>query len=317
MNKKLIATAAASLFLLAGCSGQEVASTKAGKIKYDDFVAEMKKQPQQNGMTLGEQVLQRMILEDAFEYTYGKNVSKEDVEAEYEKTAASLGSKEQFEDLLKQQGVSVEDVKHNIRTNLLMKAAVKANADMSDEALREFFDSQKTIAKVQHILVDDEETANEVIAKLNDGAEFKDLVEEYSKDPGSKDKEGMYLLKEGEMVPEFEEASKNLEEGETTQTPVQTSHGFHVIRRLAFDPDEEFESTKEDIQDAYIDSKLTDPSFMHEIVSKMLKDMNVQISDKELKGAIAPYVEQPKDEKDGKDDQKEDDSKEDSEKSDE
>lgn len=303
MKKRIIASVAAGMFLLAGCASKDVASTKAGKIKYDDFVEEMKNQPQQNGMKLGEQILQRMILEDAFEHTYGDKVSKKAVDKEYKATAKSFDSEEQFKDLLAKQGLKEADVKKNIRTSMLMKEAVKANTKLDDKALKEYYDAQKPVAKVQHILVEDEETANEVIAKLNDGAEFKDLVKEYSKDPGSKDNEGIYVLNEGQMAPEFEEASLDLEEGETTQTPVQTKNGFHVIRRMEFDKEKEFKNSKEDLKEELIKSKLQDPTFMKKVISKMLKDMNVKINDKDLQGAIAPYVEEPKkeDKKDKKD----------------
>ena len=37
------------------------------------------------------------------------------------------------------------------------------------------------------------------------------------------------------MVPEFEEASKNLEIGAYTKTPVKSDYGYHVIMRMPLD----------------------------------------------------------------------------------
>lgn len=90
-------------------------------------------------------------------------------------------------------------------------------------------------ADVQHILVETEDEAKQVIERLDAGEAFEDLAKELSTDPGSKDNGGKYEgIQRGQFVPEFEQAMfEDLEPGETTQTPVQTQFGYHVIRLIS------------------------------------------------------------------------------------
>lgn len=78
--------------------------------------------------------------------------------------------------------------------------------------------------KAKHILVADEKTANEVIAKLKKGGKFDTLAKEYSKEPA----ELGYFTKET-MVPEFANAAFAMKKGQYSQKPVKTQFGYHVI----------------------------------------------------------------------------------------
>ena len=88
--------------------------------------------------------------------------------------------------------------------------------------------------KARHILVEKEDDAKKIIADLNDrkkGAKFEDLAKKQSKDPGSGANGGdLDWAAPGSFVPEFTEAMVKLKKGETTQTPVKSQFGFHVIR---------------------------------------------------------------------------------------
>ena len=71
MKKLLFSTFAASALLLAGCSNDpEIASTEAGRIHEAELYEAMKDEPLQSGMTVGETVLQKLLMEDIFEHTY-------------------------------------------------------------------------------------------------------------------------------------------------------------------------------------------------------------------------------------------------------
>lgn len=102
---------------------------------------------------------------------------------------------------------------------------------ITDDEVDEYIKENQYV-RVQHILVEDEETANEVCEKLNGGADFMALVEEYNTDPGMVEAgESGYTFGPGEMVPEFEAASLALEI-EGISEPVKTDYGYHIIRRL-------------------------------------------------------------------------------------
>ena len=292
MKKLLVSTLAASSLLLAACSDNpEVASTEAGRIRQEDLYEAMKNEPLQSGLSVGETVLQRLLMNDIFEHTYGDQVTEADVDAEYEESATQFGGVEQYEELLAMQGMDNKYIKDNIRLTLLIRTAVEENLEITDEELQEAYDAAKPEITAQHILVEDEETATDIIAQLEDGADFGELVTEYSTDPGSLETEGTYSFSTGQMVPEFEEAAFALEEGETVSEPVQTDHGFHVIRRLELDY-APLEEQQDELRNTIIETTIAeDQAFMTELVSKLAKEANVVISDDDLKGAMATYME--------------------------
>ena len=82
----------------------------------------------------------------------------------------------------------------------------------------------------RHILVADEETAKKVIAELSGGADFAELAKKYSTDPGAQSGGDLGFFKKGDMLPEFSDVAFALKPGETTQTPVKTRFGYHVIQ---------------------------------------------------------------------------------------
>ena len=86
------------------------------------------------------------------------------------------------------------------------------------------FESQKEV-KAKHILVDTEEKAKEVIAKIKKGEDFEKLASQYSKDQVA---DLGYFTKEM-MVPEFSKAAFSMNKGEYSKTPVKTEFGYHVI----------------------------------------------------------------------------------------
>lgn len=82
----------------------------------------------------------------------------------------------------------------------------------------------------RHILVDSEEVARDIIAKLQGGTPFAELVS-VSNDPGSKERGGeLGWSRPGSFVPEFDAALQKLEKGQFTTEPVKTAYGFHVIQ---------------------------------------------------------------------------------------
>lgn len=294
MKKLLITAFATTSLLLAGCSdrGAEVASTEAGRIREQDLYEQMKSEPLQSGLTVGETVLQKMLLEDIFEHLYGDQVTEEDVDAEIEKSAEPFGTMEEYRELLEAQGIDPNYVRENVYLSLLMEAAVLDNVEITDEMLEEQYEAQKPDFTAQHILVEDEETANDIIAQLEDGADFAELVTEHSQDPGSVENEGKYTFNEGEMVPEFENAVNELEAGETTSEPVESAHGFHVIRRLELEY-APFEEQRDQLEEDVINGYIQDQQFMTNLITDLAAEANVQIADEELMGAMASYMPQP------------------------
>jgi peptidyl-prolyl cis-trans isomerase SurA len=72
--------------------------------------------------------------------------------------------------------------------------------------------------------------AESVLAELNAGASFEELVEKYTTDPGSKEKGGdLGYFERRMMVKEFDEVAFKMEIGQISDL-VQTNFGYHIIK---------------------------------------------------------------------------------------
>ena len=123
--------------------------------------------------------------------------------------------------------------------------------------------------KARHILVDKESEAVAIIASLKKGGKFDDIAKKQSKDTGSGAKGGdLDWANPASYVPEFSEALSKLSKGQTTDTPVKTQFGYHVIRvddvRTAQLP--AFDEVKPEINKQLTQQKLT--AFQEELRQK-------------------------------------------------
>lgn len=82
----------------------------------------------------------------------------------------------------------------------------------------------------RHILVEKEDEAKAIIVKLKGGAKFEELAKA-SKDTGSAANGGdLDWVSPASLEVPFGKAMVALKKGETSETPVQTQYGYHVIR---------------------------------------------------------------------------------------
>lgn len=84
--------------------------------------------------------------------------------------------------------------------------------------------------KARHILVEKEDDAKAIIAKLKGGSKFEDLAKQ-SKDTGSAANGGdLDWASPASFVKPFSDAMMGLQKGQYTDTPIKTQFGYHVIR---------------------------------------------------------------------------------------
>jgi peptidyl-prolyl cis-trans isomerase C len=106
----------------------------------------------------------------------------------------------------------------------LTDAAVQAEYE---KRIADFTPAQEIQAR--HILLEKEEEARDVVAKLEEGGDFVELAKEFSIGPSAENGGDLGFFQDGQMVKPFSEAAFALEKGTYTKEPVQTQFGWHVI----------------------------------------------------------------------------------------
>ena len=287
MNKKVLVGLAGALLSvsLVACGDKTVAVTNGGKITQSEYYSSMK------NTSNGKQVLQQMILDKVLNKEYGDKVSSSEVNAQYNQYKSQYGS--EFETLLEQQGLTTTSFKNQLKSNLLLKAAVRANISYSTADLKKQFKSYQPKVTVNEILVSDKKTAEKVISELKDGKKFSDLAKKYSKDTSNKNKSGRvtpFDNTDSSIDSAFRKAAYKLSNGEYTKTPVKTQYGYQIIQMVNHPKKGSYSDHINDLKDQIATSKMSDSTTLKSVVTKVLKNGGVEIKDKDLQNILSSYL---------------------------
>lgn len=126
--------------------------------------------------------------------------------------------------------------RQSILVRALMADYLKKNP-ITDEKIQADYDNIKKKQagrleyKVRHILVKDEKTAQDLITQIkNKKITFDEAAKKDSIDPGSGKNGGeLGWAPTSNYVPEFAQAVESLKKGQTTDKPVHTQFGWHII----------------------------------------------------------------------------------------
>lgn len=230
-----VAAAGFSL-LLAACSssgGSTIATVNGQKITKADFDQKLETSPAGRG------VLNQLIQGDLIDQ-YAKDnkiePTSQQIDDEVNKVKARYPNG-QFEQIVKQQGLTDADVRNIFREQLVLQQAVAKNVPpVTDEQVKQYFDRNHAMldkpeqVRARHILVPDLKTADMVEQKLKAGGDFAALAKQYSTDPATKDKGGeLGFFGHGQMVAPFDKAAFSLPVGQTS-APVKSPFGYHIIQ---------------------------------------------------------------------------------------
>ena len=133
----------------------------------------------------------------------------------------------------------LEKVKEDMLINFAASKVLDEVKDATDEEVKKYYDDnmdkfQKCESvNASHILVDSEEKANEILAKINAGEiSFEDAARENSTCPSKDNGGNLGEFTRGQMVPEFDEAVFSMETG-AVSAPVKTQFGYHLIKLIS------------------------------------------------------------------------------------
>ena len=142
---------------------------------------------------------------------------------------------------LKKQGLTEEQVRADIKAQLISEALFKKVTDdvkVSDADVHEYYTShasqyqQPESRQVRHILVKKKALADSIYTQLKGGANFAKLAKKYSLDTVSAAQGGNYNAVKGQSVAPFDKVAFALKTNEISK-PVQTQYGWHVIQAIS------------------------------------------------------------------------------------
>lgn len=172
------------------------------------------------------------------------SITQQEIDQVINAQAEKSGGMDKFRETLKNSGIELETFRNNIRKEMLIQnfidQKISREVTVTEEEIMEAYNTPKT-ATVRHILLltegKDESEKDAIRKKMEQiherakaGEDFAELAKEFSEDPGSKEKGGLYEnIEHGVMVKPFEEAAFTVPVGEISDI-VETRYGYHIIK---------------------------------------------------------------------------------------
>jgi len=217
------------------------------------------------------QVLNRMINDQILlEHAGAANLSASDAEVDVKfNEFKSQYSEEKFQELLKQQKMSVEDIRNELRKSItlekLVNKEITSKISVTDADIKTYYEKNKASYNlpesyhIAHILVtpvadaqinnekkDDAKTPDEarekaarLLKEVQSGRDFAVVARESSEDPSSAPNGGdlnFQPLQQIENIdPRLTQAVQKMRVGETFPQVIETRFGFHILKLLQKD----------------------------------------------------------------------------------
>ena len=162
----------------------------------------------------------------------------------------NVKNEEEFERLVRAQGVTLDSIKKRLRDNLkvqkLVRRKVAMRISVTEAEISQYIEDNRGKLETglsyhaRHILIPPEgdgETGWEAArikagmlrTQLTDGADFVELAKQHSRDATAADGGDLGTLKRGELSQEVEGAILTLKTGELSQ-PFRSPLGYHIFR---------------------------------------------------------------------------------------
>ena len=322
--KKKIAVMVCTAMLLVGCGnpklkdGKEVvASIKDKEITAEELYESLKEK-------YGTDVLVDMINEYIVDKEYPTTDEiKKVIDEKYETQKKQFEEyyNTDFDTILKNNNYTEElyrkDLTVAYKEELIVKDYVKSK--LTDEEINKYYE-ENMYGKItaRHILImpkkssnmTEEETkqkkkeaydlAMDIIKKLDNGEDFATLAKEYSDDTVSAENGGLLDAFDNNSgyVKEFWEASKALEVGKYSKTPVESQYGYHIILKEKEEERQNIDDVKEDIKNTLAENKLNSvdaSDLIQKALYEIRKKYNLEINDSTIKDTYEKGTENLKD----------------------
>lgn len=277
---------------------ETVATFKGGKVREDALYKEMKKSYPVSYVL---ELVDGKILEKQYKLTEEQeNEIKEQADSLISLYQTNYGYSE--EDFLSANGFNTKDefidyLKLDYRRNLYCVDYFKTLIDKKD--IEEYYNNNiYGEIKTKHILAqvtedksdaDALKLANEVIEKLNSGANFDDVAEEY-KDKVISEDVNFDNFTESNLASEYTKAAKETETGTYTKQAIKTDFGYHIVYVVEKQDKPALENVENDIVEALSKNlEAEDQYIRYKALIKLREDNGLKFNEDIYKKAYEEY----------------------------
>ncbi|WP_423326344.1 peptidylprolyl isomerase [Deferribacter abyssi] len=221
-----------------------------------------------------DQLIDREVLAQHSEKFSYKNIEK-DIKTKLSELKSSFNNEKEFQDALKRNNLTEQELKNKIRKNILVRKqidAIKSNIKVTEVEKKEFYNKNINKFKtpdsvhVKHIIIltgkkrsdiDAKKLINEIYNKINKGESFEDLAKKYSEDASAQNGGDLGFITKGKTVPEFEKIAFTTKTGKVSK-PFKSKFGYHILKVIENKKGKTltYEEVKKQISQLIVDNKL-------------------------------------------------------------
>ncbi len=285
MKPLIISTLVVGLLVTASCGSNSSASADVvARVNGKEITATQLEKQFQNRITAAEQppasgeaedlklqLLNQMINDEILTQmasTAGLSATDAEVDVKFNEFKSQY-TEEKFQDLLKQQKMTVDEIRAELRKSItvdkLVNKEITSKISVTDAEIKNFYDKNKESFNlpesyhIAHILVtpmadpevqnakkDDAKSADEarqkasrLLKEIQGGMDFATLARDYSEDPTSGPNGGDLNFQPLQAIenidPRLAQAVQRMRNGETYPQVIETRFGFHILKLLEKD----------------------------------------------------------------------------------
>ena len=194
---------------------------------------------------LREEIIEKLVL-DELQLQMATRVGIRISDAELNETFIRIANGnnmelEEFIDYLRSQGTSYENLRENIRRQMLIQRVqqgrVSSEVSITDKEFEGFLQTDDSIKSLEpeiqlgQILVKTKEEANEILSKLDSGEDFQQLAKNFSISSSAKNGGLLDWKRPSEMAELFANAVNGKDKNWISE-PLESGAGFHVIKLM-------------------------------------------------------------------------------------
>ena len=271
-------------------SSKTLMTSDSGKITEKQFINDVKKS------SAGQQEFANMTINKVLDNQYGGNVSKADIQNAYDTQKAQYG--DSFKSVLASNNATEDQFKTNIKNNLVMNAAIKANYKVTDKQINQAYKDYHQNITISMITAKDDNSAKQAIEALKSGDSWNTVYKKYTT-------EKTYAKQNGQL-PSFDSTSTSVDAAvqeaafklskpnDYSDSPITGSNGgFYVVQLNKTTTKPSLNNVRSKLSDKIVSTFLNDQkntTKIQTIIGKILRKENVNVKDSQLKNALNSYM---------------------------